>query len=189
MSTTLTRSPVILPPCARRDPDWWETGHPRNADAILLCETACPLLDTCKPADGEQVAGFIRAGVAYGNDSRSTEPGVPRKPTRLADKPTLAPLPNPGPPHAHAELVIQMLTSPDWPFTPADVAYVLGCSQGAVKSFWRRRRGGADVHRVPCPVCRRPTGFIARNRLALHHPPGDRSRWCSGRRIATSVPA
>lgn len=52
-------------PCVTNPPQWWDTGHKNNADAIDLCRTQCPLFGTgqCKPLRGE--TGTIRDGIAY----------------------------------------------------------------------------------------------------------------------------
>lgn len=55
-------------PCVTHPAHWWETGNPENSDAIDLCEEACPIYGTCKPAPRE--VGMIRDGVPYDDDGK-----------------------------------------------------------------------------------------------------------------------
>jgi hypothetical protein len=65
---TLTRgrcAPLAgLRPCEVRDPEWWTTGNPGNAAAILLCRTACRFAGEC-PDRNPNPVGVIVAGTAH----------------------------------------------------------------------------------------------------------------------------
>lgn len=63
--------PDSIRPCQVRPAHWWDTGDPNNRKAVGICNT-CPYRAGCVPADGEEAAGTIRAGVVYDDAGRPT---------------------------------------------------------------------------------------------------------------------
>lgn len=139
-------------PCVTNPPQWWDTGHAGNGDAIRLCNTACPLKTVCA-ADTDQPIGVIRAGIPYDDDGRrlntcttcdhpvSAWSGAARKMCRHC--------PRDARPVDHHQRIAELRAAGKG---YAEIADDIGAHREAVRAYWMRYQQRAERQAQQAPL-------------------------------------